>query len=677
MRELTLRFATAGATVLLALACATTPPSTQKFVPKTDAGASGDAVSGTDSVAGADGVAAPDGPVTTPVDGATAADGASEPVTGAAGPDLVVDANRDGIVNGSDPADQDNEMTQNTKFGASFLPNLDDDDGDKVEDAYDEAINGIDDALDLARVVARPWPTAPDGTKATLTLDAEGAKHVRLWLKDSSGQYLLIGGAWGACVPVNHTCTGAATCCKAWDDCNPTACSFEPKFPLSTAMVRDGLELAIEGIGFRMTETGWDGTVTLTYAVEGAPDKQDSVKLSVSPWMLFGNTSTFDKVRSAGSYKEFVADLSATVSASGATYLTYNNWNDHWTQDLYQTGWTSVPAAGGKVHGMRFFNGRSWGRQGADGKATLQLAPLFWLRNNVLGKDAGIFGAYLVPWKGNSLDSHGNHDLIPPYVNGKDSYPIGRILIGGDIPKGQEEILPETKAFYNAQRVQGPFLRIHTAWLAVGHVDEILSYVPSATPRGWRLMVASDALAKQMYEKWQKDGHGAVAQFVGKQNYDPKTDKKKDAKVAIDDVLKDIDLMQWSQQAGVETKKGLDAIVEAIGLSKEEIIAIPTLTEEIGGKVAWNPGTVNSLVIADHIYHPNPFGPEIGGKDAFKKDLEDRLGTGLNLTGKAGKGMGVHFVDDWNGYHILLGEVHCGTNPEGPPSVEKWWEVVR
>ena len=72
--------------------------------------------------------------------------------------DIVVDANRDGVVNPDDPADQDGENEWNEKTGASFLANLDDDDDNAVRDADDEVVNGPDDEGDLATILVRPWP---------------------------------------------------------------------------------------------------------------------------------------------------------------------------------------------------------------------------------------------------------------------------------------------------------------------------------------------------------------------------------------------------------------------------------------------------------------------------------------------------------------------------------------
>ena len=65
----------------------------------------------------------------------------------------------------------------------------------------------------------------------------------------------------------------------------------------------------------------------------------------------------------------------------------------------------------------------------------------------------------------------------------------------------------------------------------------------------------------------------------------------------------------------------------------------------------------------------------------YEKDLQDRLGTAVNKLGSDGKGLKVYFTDDWDTYHRLDGEVHCGSNPEtmvAPYTTGiNWWETGR
>ena len=64
---------------------------------------------------------------------------------------------------------------------------------------------------------------------------------------------------------------------------------------------------------------------------------------------------------------------------------------------------------------------------------------------------------------------------------------------------------------------------------------------------------------------------------------------------------------------------------------------------------------------------PKPFGPRIGGVDVFETAVQNALGSG-----------NVIFIDDWELYHALLGEVHCGTNVirVPPANYQQWWDYV-
>lgn len=630
---------------LAACGTSTTPNNTVVVTDGASAGGDGSVAAGGDAASAADGAKA------------DAAVPANQPVV-----DLVVDSNRDGVAKADDKEDQDFEEVFDTSHGASFLPNLDDDDSNKVEDFYDEAIPDDSAAKDLARIAVRPWKDAPEGT--TVKLNIEPADMARVWLKFPDGSWGWLLGAQGACT--------SAT------DCAPVA---ETALPLDA--LRSGAELGLEGRQFRMSNAAgaWDGNVTITmiaYDKDGLPikapgttDGTEKVVLRVAPWMLNGNLSDFDLWKSInwGTQSDaatFNADLNkADMDVDNAKYETYgmNVYSDQWTQDWYQTGIVQVPAEGGKVHGARVYNARPF----SNGPKTL---PIDVLRKQFLGPDRIIIAIYKKKNSGSSFDSHGNHDLLPPFENGSAKYPLGRIITGSGV-------LPETWDFYEAQRVQGPVVKVVTNWLAVGHCDEILSYVPAKTKNGWKLLAADDKLAIDMFTKLQKDGHGATELFVGKKPERKGNPMK--VQPTVDSTLADTDLMQSSQKAHIKTEDAVVLLKGVLGFGDSDVVPIPFLTEDFGsgqGMIAWQPGTANDLVVYDHIMLPNPFGPIVDGKDVFAQDLLDRLGTAVNALGHDGNGLKVHLIDDYYGYHLLMGEVHCGTNPEGPPNPKlKWWTV--
>jgi protein-arginine deiminase len=577
---------------------------------------------------------------------------------------IAVDADRDGKADLASAGDRAHRNDFDTKVGASFLANVDDDDGDKISDANDDVVNGDDDAKDLAPITLAAFPTAPDGAVGKLAIDDVSAGVVRVFKKDASGAWVVVAGSMGACASPKLPCEQSVT---------------EATFTADE--LRAGITLGIESRRFRVSASDpWSGEVSLSWRVldaEGGtpyttaelPDGTDHAKLRVAPWVLFGNLSPFDTVWSSAESAPLVAGVGEAAKRAGATHKTIKDWQaDIWTQDFFQTAWTAMPGPSGTVQGMRVANPRPWGRVDGNDKSL----PRVWLARGYLGPDRGVFQIYEKDWSGDTWDSHGNHDLIPPYENAAKGtkYPLGRIITGSNV-------LPETGAFYDAQKVQGPHLVVDSSWLYVGHVDEFLSYVPAATPRGWKLLVASPRLAKQMLEAQQTAGHGAEKMFVGKQRYQGESDTLISAEITIDGALADADLMAWSQTSQSKIDAVVAQLTDEIGLSADEIIEVPVLFEDIaGGKIAWGPGTVNLLAMGKVVAPPDPFGPVIGGADMWKTDLLERFGA-KNALASDGKGLDVVFVDDWDDYHINAGEVHCGTNPEAsaPFSSVRWWET--
>jgi protein-arginine deiminase len=91
--------------------------------------------------------------------------------------------------------------------------------------------------------------------------------------------------------------------------------------------------------------------------------------------------------------------------------------------------------------------------------------------------------------------------------------------------------------------------------------------------------------------------------------------------------------------------------------------------ERLGGSIAYQPGTVNGLYVADKQFvAPDPHGPVIDGKDIFRVQMTSALEP-LSIT--------VDFIDDWDEYHAVEGEIHCGTNSLRRVPDAKWWESAR
>jgi protein-arginine deiminase len=267
---------------------------------------------------------------------------------------------------------------------------------------------------------------------------------------------------------------------------------------------------------------------------------------------------------------------------------------------------------------------------------------------------------------GYSMNSFGNWEVIPPYEKDGVKYPLGRNLWGA-IDDPSEAPDPVFQDFYRAQRVQ-PEVNVDTSWLLVGHVDEFTSWVTTNTPRGWGMLIASPAKARQMLIDMQGQGQGAIKMFETKTHFDWATRKSKPAAVAIDAVLGNANLMAASQTSDQHIAEGLAILQKEIGLADDEITDMPFLIERTyGASLAYQPGTVNLLFVNGKAVIPDPFGPVINGVDPFKADLVERLGA---------IGVEAHFADDWDTFHEGAGEVHCGTNASRTMNLA-WWETGR
>ncbi len=258
-----------------------------------------------------------------------------------------------------------------------------------------------------------------------------------------------------------------------------------------------------------------------------------------------------------------------------------------------------------------------------------------------------------------SQDSFGNLEVSPPVTVGGVEYPFGRIYWGTYRGKGVTEELAE---FLEDQRVQDPF-QVDNSWLCVGHVDEFSSFVPDPTaPKGFRFLYADTRLGRTFLEGVSPEtslpryrtGHGYAT---------------------VGDMLDDAAL--WSANADMQADY-LDpnlAIFKAeLGLDDADIVLVPGLFEENelcgGDALALIPATVN-LVVADigtgtpQIFLPDPFlraDEDDQASDPFIAAVSALLPTSLDL----------HWLDDWDWYHLAWGEVHCGSNTQRTP-VRDWW----
>jgi len=340
--------------------------------------------------------------------------------------------------------------------------------------------------------------------------------------------------------------------------------------------------------------------------------------------------------------------------------------DDQWAQDYFEPAFMSMPAKNGAQHVIRV-NYRSANILAKpNGDAPLRPAGRIVFR--LRGKDVAAVQQFDPAHESrmDSLSSLGNFETVPPYEKDGHSFPFGRVLRGAT-----KSFYPD-KSFARMVEAQGqqPPIDLDTSWLLVGHVDETISFVKAPTPRGWMLLINDPRLAKRMLEDAVADGHGNAIMFAGKQWINPLTGVTSPAETTIRTVLADSEIMQASAEAAAEVDTQLAILKKETGIEDEEIIRVPFLHAIAFGKsVAYQPGLVNGLYVSETRFAaPEPHGPVINGVDMFKVSFAKSMSK---------IGIDVDWVENWDAYHRLYGEVHCGSNAtRGIPKV-RWWESGR
>jgi protein-arginine deiminase len=632
---------------------------------------------------------------------------------------IFADTNRDGRVELDDSTDGGDKTTWNAERGAIFLANIDDDENRcrrrgsnealaECHDAADEVVNGADDLADLARVKTRPWEQAPDDAVGRLGINDSARERVRIFLnvgRSESPQSFI---------------------------------AFDPDTDqIGAEDLRLGVEFAIEGKDVIRDQDAWDGTLELTWTIGVAArgtEHRDTVVLRQAPVILRHQLDAAQKVYASFTDEDgnapFLADLREAVTQAriDSPLQTFDVW-DQWTQDLFENGYMAMPGPDG-IQLIQVYV------RSANIEYPASLEPLFELIAQLTDyphepalreggrvvytelRGPGVAGLtqyhpekgqepydltgydlvdvvhYIYGtgrnrqsypalaqhleyvWERDTLDSFGNTETIPPHTYGEHHYPLGRIMRGGK-PNVMPD--PSMSRLFESQGLQQP-LYIDTSWLVVSHIDETVSFLRSNAPRGWSMLVNDPTLAREMLSAQRAAGRGDTPMFVGKYlPVDPddctvvggrwRCPDPVSATVTIDEVLDDVDIMAASARAAIEVDAQLAVFEEVVGITGEDIIAAPFLHEEIWGKlVAYQPGTVNGISLTPNLFGaPDPHGPVIDGRDLFKVQLETALGE---------VGIGVTFIENWDHYHTLLGEVHCGSNVRrAVDQSNPWWEV--
>ncbi|XP_060775421.1 protein-arginine deiminase type-2 isoform X2 [Neoarius graeffei] len=555
---------------------------------------------------------------------------------------LDVDADRDGIVERNSPNKASWKWGPDG-HGAILLVNCDSESSYlKQVDSEDEELTKVSDLKDMSKMILRTnGPSAlPEGYKLCLHISQADAEKVRIFRAKTTKQ------------------TEASLK-------NVVLGFFRKDYPLVLNKKQLANQVPYQGgrselvfyvEGLRFPDKDFDGLLTISLSLlepvaKGFPETPvftDKVMFRVAPWIMTPNTlkplEVF--VCSTSDNYEFLKGIKQLVQESGHKIkicYEYMNRGDRWMQDELEFGYIDSPHQGFPVV--------------LDSPRDGNLKDFPY--DVLLGPDFGYVTRYASNEKVSSLDSFGNLEVSPPVtVNGK-NYPLGRIIIGVAFPTTSygRNMTKVVQEFLWAQKVQEP-IAVYSDWLMVGHVDEFMTFVPAPDRKGFRMLLASPDAAYKVLRTLQNNGHGNLKLFPGKEE-----------EVSIDELLSNSGFQEENNYVQRCIDWNRDLLKQELGLDEEDIIDLPVLFKvnpKMNRAVAFYPDMVNMIVLGKNLGIPKPFGPQVDGKCALETAVRSLLEPlGLNCS----------FIDDFTSYHVLLGEVHCGSNVLREPFACKWWDL--
>jgi len=249
------------------------------------------------------------------------------------------------------------------------------------------------------------------------------------------------------------------------------------------------------------------------------------------------------------------------------------------------------------------------------------------------------------------IDWYGNLEVTPPHTNRQGRrFPYGRVITGR-----QTELTmhPAVMKFLESQDMQWPPIVVDVSWLMIGHVDEVVSFVPAKTKTGFKVLLPSPQAARAMLDALIRGGLGDAVVFAETDDETTAGELRETIAVSDENLVIDDKIARIRDQLKME-----------MNLENADFVMVPALFQW-GRAVIPNP--VNSVVVNRHLLVPEPHGPQHDGKDCFEEAIRQAL---------AACDVRVVFMDTWNAYHSSGGEIHCGTNTFRRLRDPAWWTHV-
>jgi protein-arginine deiminase len=315
---------------------------------------------------------------------------------------------------------------------------------------------------------------------------------------------------------------------------------------------------------------------------------------------------------------------------------------DQWMQDTIEPGLFAFPTAEGIGQARAGLSGLRKGS--GPSAAMLDQQVAMWLRRQgVVTVTPGI-PRKNARWN----DWYGNVEATPPHTDRQGRrFPYGRVITG---KQHEFTMHPGVLKFLEAQEVQWPPIVVDTSWLAIGHVDEIVNFVPAKAKAGFKVLLPSPKAAREMLKALLARGLEEEPVFEGTED-----------KMTLGTLRMKIAQTSENLEIDEAVARLREQLKMELNLEDSDFVMVPALFQ---GGMAVIPNAVNSVVVNGHLLVPKPLGPQLDEKDVFEQAICAAL---------AGCDVRVVFIDSWNAYHVSGGEVHCGTNTFRRLRDPVWW----
>jgi protein-arginine deiminase len=378
---------------------------------------------------------------------------------------VLTDTNRDGQV---DEKDTSGFVDWTWKGGgAFFIANVDDDDEKGETDVSDQIVNGVDDELDLARILIDVSADAALSATGISVLVTAGASQTRLFEKASSG----------------------------W---KPVAGAL--------SLGQGRIELGIEAKQF--ADSSWDGLVSVKVELSGsapASVASQEVKLRVAPWIMLPQSAKTELLYISSSTSGLRPDLDRVLESAGVPRAAASSpgRQDIWFQDTMEIGYTQLPG-NEPMHVVM----KAQRPNASDDVAATLLAPNIGLISIGAPRQPGDEEDHWMDWMGNLEVTH----PVP-------GYPLGRIYYG---KSDRTTFHPTIVEFLEAQQVQKPF-EVYTNWLLIQHVDEVLNFLPDRDGKA-KMIIVSPKAANAVLGSGYDAGNQQIQSYIDEEIARAKTE---------------------------------------------------------------------------------------------------------------------------------------------------------